>query len=281
MSESDEDYPSDTGDDRFSETATLVEDARSSFGSSDTPAVTEFKMDLLRLAALTGRGQLATPGEKGRIEDIIYELEQRKPITDTATSSRMEGRWALVYASEDVTRSSPFFWAFRKATEGISDPRASQRGGIAASVFAITDTLPGKGVGEAVQTITPTQIRSEVEIFAGVSEYTARTQDGPPKFPSFRSVMTTTSEITGANGMETVLAVTKTQVRKSALGRLLKPLFNLDDVEFRTERLLSPLKQGATEVIMTTTYLDPLLRVSRNEQGQVFVFVRADDGQLT
>ncbi len=31
---------------------------------------------------------------------------------------------------------------------------------------------------------------------------------------------------------------------------------------------------------MTTTYLDGLLRVSRNEQGQVFVFARADDGEL-
>lgn len=38
------------------------------------------------------------------------------------------------------------------------------------------------------------------------------------------------------------------QVRKSALGRLLKPLFNLDDIEFPTESLLTPLKEGSTEV---------------------------------
>lgn len=39
----------------------------------------------------------------------------RTPIADTATSEALLGRWALVYASEDPTRSSPFFWAFRCA----------------------------------------------------------------------------------------------------------------------------------------------------------------------
>lgn len=40
------------------------------------------------------------------------------------------------------------------------------------------------------------------------------------------------------------------QVRKSALGRLLKPLFNLDDIEFPTESLLTPLREGSNEVCM-------------------------------
>lgn len=59
------------------------------------------------------RGQLATPTERSRVEDVIWELEMRTPIVDTATSEALLGRWALVYASEDPTRSSPFFWAFR------------------------------------------------------------------------------------------------------------------------------------------------------------------------
>lgn len=61
------------------------------------------------------RGQLATPAERSRVEDVIWELEMRTPIADTATSEALLGRWALVYASEDPTRSSPFFWAFRCA----------------------------------------------------------------------------------------------------------------------------------------------------------------------
>lgn len=47
---------------------------------------------------------------------------------------------------------------------------------------------------------------------------------------------------------------TARQVRKSALGRLLKPLFNLDEVEFPTESLLSPLRQGANQVLAPSKY---------------------------
>ena len=59
------------------------------------------------------RGQLATCAERNRVEDAIWELEMRTPIEETASSDALLGRWALVYASEDATRSSPFFWAFR------------------------------------------------------------------------------------------------------------------------------------------------------------------------
>lgn len=37
-------------------------------------------------------------------------------------------------------------------------------GSVAATIFAVTDSLPGKSVGEAVQTITETEIKSEVEV---------------------------------------------------------------------------------------------------------------------
>lgn len=44
------------------------------------------------------------------------------------------------------------------------------------------------------------------------------------------------------------------QIRKSALGRLLKPFFDLDEVEFPTENVLSPLKEGSNEVITGCDY---------------------------
>lgn len=37
-------------------------------------------------------------------------------------------------------------------------------GSVAATIFAVTDSLPGKSVGEAVQTITDKEIKSEVEV---------------------------------------------------------------------------------------------------------------------
>lgn len=37
-------------------------------------------------------------------------------------------------------------------------------GSVAATIFAVTDSLPSKSVGEAVQTITEKEIKSEVEV---------------------------------------------------------------------------------------------------------------------
>ena len=54
-------------------------------------------------------------------------------------------------------------------------------------------------------------------------------------------------------------------MRKSALGRLLKPLFNLDDVEFPTENLLTPLKEGSNEV--NPVFVDELERVQERERS--------------
>lgn len=48
----------------------------------------------------------------------VSELEQQNPTPSPAESELLKGRWLLVYASEDATRSSPFFWAFRKLLDG-------------------------------------------------------------------------------------------------------------------------------------------------------------------
>merc|ERR1719424_142927 len=64
----------------------------------------------------------------------------------------LDGRWRLLYASEAAYRSSPFFWAFRKLTDGLSSPVLDQS--FAEAVFQITDGIPFKSVGPVWQTIT-------------------------------------------------------------------------------------------------------------------------------
>ena len=60
-----------------------------------------------------------------------------------------------------------FFCCCRKATEGLKLPFGGGDGldgSVAATIFAVTDSLPSKSVGEAVQTITEKEIKSEVEV---------------------------------------------------------------------------------------------------------------------
>lgn len=72
-------------------------------------------------------------------------------------------------------------------------------------IFSYRLTSPPTEVLQHIQT-------DVTQIFAGASAGSDRKGEGPATFPSFRSVMTTTSEITDANGTETTLRVAKTQV---------------------------------------------------------------------
>ncbi|CAM9491568.1 unnamed protein product [Chrysoparadoxa australica] len=254
----DYDYPSDTGDDEWSTggPAYVGDDER------NLPEVTQLKLELLQLSALTNRGQLATDFQRRQIEDCIYELEDRSPIRDSASSPAILGTWALIYSSEDVTRSSPFFWAFRQLTEKVGGDSK-----VADTIFSITDSIPIKTIGEAIQTITQDELKSEVEVIAG------NKGPGAAVFPSFRSIMTTTSRATALGGMDTELSVEKTQVKKSDIGKLIGAI---NDIAFPTEDVFNRINPESTSLIMTTTFLDGQLRISRNEYGSVFCFTRVD-----
>lgn len=82
------------------------------------------------------------------IRTIVRELEEKAEDVGigqaSAVSGLLAGEWELLYSPEDVTRSSPFFWAFRQAFPEQSD-----------EIFAITDAIPAplKEVGPAFQEI--------------------------------------------------------------------------------------------------------------------------------
>eukprot|EP00470_Lotharella_oceanica_P001129 CAMPEP_0170176764 /NCGR_PEP_ID=MMETSP0040_2-20121228/9564_1 /TAXON_ID=641309 /ORGANISM="Lotharella oceanica, Strain CCMP622" /LENGTH=73 /DNA_ID=CAMNT_0010419185 /DNA_START=30 /DNA_END=248 /DNA_ORIENTATION=+ len=65
----------------------------------------------------------------------------------------MNGLWKLIYASEDVTRASPFFWAFRKATSNLSQPIPAFPNKLSEAIFAITDGISLAKKGQAIQMI--------------------------------------------------------------------------------------------------------------------------------
>ena len=74
---------------------------------------------LLEMAARADRGQTENPQDNTQIKEIIDKLELA--MIGQGTTARLDGKWELVWASEDVTRSSPFFWAFRQAYPDNAD----------------------------------------------------------------------------------------------------------------------------------------------------------------
>ncbi len=172
----------------------------------------------------------------------------------------------LIYASDDVTRSSPFFWAFRRAFPDSSD-----------QIFGITDMIPApiKMVGPATQTI---DVDSSARPVTGtlVSRVKVATLGGVAT-----SIMTTRCNVLSAEGLDGLcLKVITTKPEDSTILQKLGPLgelVNSSSPPFPSGEALESAAPGSSEVVMRTTYCDEGLRITRNEDRlaeDVFVWKR-------
>ena len=167
----------------------------------------------------------------------------------------------LLYSPEDVTRSSPFFWAFRRAFPDQSD-----------EIFSITDAIPApiKEVGPAYQ-----EIDLSNSTFTGkfVSRVKVATLGGLAT-----SIMTTRATIVGVQGLDGIRL--KIETTKPEESTAIKTLFGpLGDVvnenlpPFPSGEALERVMPGSSEVIMRNTYCDEQLRISRNDDDRSGVYV--------
>jgi len=164
----------------------------------------------------------------------------------------------LLFSSEDRSRSSPFFWAFRKAFPENAD-----------TIFSITDSIPSplKDIGPAFQSI-------DVDAKTFVSKVTVSS------LGSESSVMTTKATILGAEGKDGVrIRILTTKTEDSSILKLLGPLgqlINEKSPPFPSGEALEKIRPGSSEVIIRTTFCDESLRISRNEDryDEFFVWVR-------
>ncbi|GKY94296.1 hypothetical protein MPSEU_000395400 [Mayamaea pseudoterrestris] len=234
-----------------------VSDASAAVLESPAPNVTQLKTNLLRACQ-------EQPLPKATIASLIRQLE----ATTSQAPIEMEllsGDWELVYASDDATRSSPFFWAFQKAFPDTCD-----------QVFAVTDGIPLKDIGPAYQTISYDPIAKTGRL---VSRVKVSTLGGLAT-----SIMTTRASITrvdAENDLVLNIETTKPE-RSSLLNTLLGPLGPLVDENapaFPSGATLERVMPGSSTVTMQTSYLDEGLRVSKNKErpdSQVFVWRRKE-----
>jgi hypothetical protein len=179
----------------------------------------------------------------------------------SSSSGLLSGEWELLYSPEDVTRSSPFFWAFRRAFPDQSD-----------EIFSITDAIPApiKEVGPAYQ-----EIELSNSTFTGkfVSRVKVATLGGLAT-----SIMTTRASIVGVQGLDGIRL--KIETTKPEESTAVKTLFGpLGDVvnenlpPFPSGEVLERVMPGSSEVIMRNTYCDEELRISRNDDDRSGVYV--------
>ena len=167
----------------------------------------------------------------------------------------------LLYSPEDVTRSSPFFWAFRQAF-----PEQS------AQIFDITDSIPAplKEVGPAYQEI---DLNASTGKGSFVSRVKVATLGGKAT-----SIMTTRAAIVGTEGLDAIrLKIESTKPEESTLiSTLFGPLGDLVNENlppFPSGDALEQARPGSSEVVMRTTFCDEGLRISRNDASPLGVYV--------
>jgi hypothetical protein len=194
----------------------------------------------------------------------LEEIAEQVGIGQASSSSGLlSGEWECIYAPEDLTRSSPFFWAFRRAFPGNSD-----------QIFEITDAIPApiKEVGPAVQTI-------DMDAKTLVSQVKVATLGGLAT-----SMMTTRCTIERTEGLDgLVLKVETTKPEESTVLQKLGPLgdfLNQNSKPFPSGEALERVVEGSSKVCMVTTFCDEGLRISMNmdRPGEVFVWTRKSFG---
>jgi hypothetical protein len=182
--------------------------------------------------------------------------------------SMMKTKRDLIYAPQDATRSSPFFWAFAKAFSDTAD-----------QIFSITDAIPApiKVVGPATQKI---DFSPESGKGRFVSQVKVATLGGMAT-----SLMTTKAAITGIMGVDGIqLKIETTKPEESTvLTTLLGPLgpiVNENIPAFPSGEALEKVMPGSSEVIMRTTFCDEGIRISRNDDkpDEIFVWRRREFG---
>eukprot|EP00339_Tiarina_fusa_P005654 CAMPEP_0117001900 /NCGR_PEP_ID=MMETSP0472-20121206/3744_1 /TAXON_ID=693140 ORGANISM="Tiarina fusus, Strain LIS" /NCGR_SAMPLE_ID=MMETSP0472 /ASSEMBLY_ACC=CAM_ASM_000603 /LENGTH=279 /DNA_ID=CAMNT_0004702059 /DNA_START=13 /DNA_END=852 /DNA_ORIENTATION=+ len=226
--------------------------------SSTDKTLEDLKEDLISLCA--GSSKPSLDDVRSAVRELEDKAEQIGIGQSSSLSGLMNGEWELLFSPEDTTRSSPFFWAFRKAFPDQSD-----------QIFGITDAIPPpvKEVGPAFQTIT----MDDTRMGTFVSRVKVATLGG-----AATSIMTTRGSITGIDGVDGLkIRVDTTKPEDSTIVKtLLGPLaavVNENLPPFPSGEALERIQPGSSQVTMRSTFCDEGLRISRNDDRHSDVFV--------
>lgn len=255
-------YYSSPSDEADTTSSTAVDD-------SDLIRLEDIKEELIDICE---REDLTSSSINFDISRLVCDLEEISKEVDvgqnSSTSGLLSGKWKLIYASEDLTRSSPFFWGFRKAFSESAD-----------QIFSITDSIPSpvKEVGPATQEITIDEDNKAGKL---ISRVKVATLGGVAT-----SMMTTRSTIISTDESSDTIRVRidSTKPEDSTVLKNLGPLgnyINENAPPFPSGEALEKYKQGSSEVLMQNTYVDDNLRISRDKEGLDDFFVWIRDGFL-
>lgn len=227
------------------------------------------KRRLVSLAAGSGRGQDATAAQASAFASVVADLVAANPTRDPARSALLDGDWELIYADTHLFRSSPFFWAVgRMMGDGNADffygAHAHQTGLFGGGVGRVVQSLDCAAPGASNRLVSDVVVRASLGVpLLGFA----------PLFSGYGSVITA-GRATAIDGERLAVVAETTTVRQDDASVL--PALNfLNGTTVPVEDAMRQISGGAApEVYLDVVYLDEEIRVSKLEDGSVFVYQR-------
>jgi hypothetical protein len=263
--------------------------------TTDSGGIQKKLMFLQSLGAITSRGEHATKEQRLAAQQVVLELEDsqssinKNPGEDQAASvtPSLLGRWELVFCDcGQLFRSSPFFMAGRAVCQ--TEQQAAQYDWFCdmhRKALAISN------IGPVRQIITPNQkLVSEFEVVVGAIPFI---NDVLPFF-SYSGGMPVT--ITGAivstadwtkpenasNNNDMELYMDTVEIKGSNLP-MLRQLLDTGNISLKSRILADALEQAVPDMytaprpMFRTTYLDDLFRIGRDQDENIFVYVKTSE----
>ena len=234
---------------------------------------------ILRIAASSGRGEFANSDQKDKASELISILEKNNPTPEPANSPMINGRWELVYSSSQLFRSSPFFMAGRAVCS--TKEQADQYDWFC---DMHRQALAISNIGTVRQVISPTLMISEFEVKVGavpfLSDFTPFSYGGGLPLTIDGSIVSQADITPTADGKSWELLMDTVQIKGSNIPGLRSILDKGLQLQSRgLGSFLENTLDGYTNPrpIFETTYLTDSIRISRDQDGKVFVYAKESE----
>lgn len=235
---------------------------------------------LLQLASRTGRGEFATPSQHEEALEAIAALQDINPTSEpTLDAPKIEGTWELVYSNTQLFRSSPFFMAGRAVCE--TPEQAEQYDWFCDMHRA---ALAISTIGAVRQVISSSRLVSEFEVKVGavpfLNDLTPFSYSGGLPL-TIEGAIVSSADITAVDdGTAWEIFMDTVEIKGSNLP-LLRQVLDAG-LKLGSRDLGAFLEQNVPtytnpKPLFTTMYLSESMRISKDQDGKVFVYSKVSD----
>lgn len=239
------------------------------------------------LGAITGRGEFATPLQKQSAHKVLCAMEATNPTeypTQTFSSaSLLSGTWELVYTNTQLFRSSPFFMSGRAV---CTTPDAIRQYNWFCDMHRAALSMSSIQAVRQIIDANKNRLTSEFEVRAGTIPFLSSV------FPSIQysggapvaivGALVSTADIAETpNGTAWEVYMDTVQVKGSNIPGL-RQLLDMENVKLQSRSLANVLEQTVAsyttpKAIFRTTYLDDRYRIARDQDDNVFLYVKTSN----